>query len=149
MDLAYVTALRRGDILKIRLSDFKNDGLHVEIGKTGKRMVFEWTSDLKEVIARVKSLKRPIKSVYLFCNRKGQKYTDDGFNSLWQRVKKRVDIEDIHFHDIRAKSLTDAKRQGRDAQLMAGHKSSSMTDHYVKQREVERVPPLKLIGGQG
>ncbi len=40
------------------------------------------TTALAEVIKKAKSLRRPVFSVYLFCNRKGQRYTDDGFNTL-------------------------------------------------------------------
>ncbi|WP_325800247.1 site-specific integrase [Acidithiobacillus ferriphilus] len=60
-------------------------------------------------------------------------------------------MEDIHFHDIRAKSLTDAKRvAGRDyAQALAGHASGDMTETYIRAREAERITPLGRIVENG
>jgi integrase len=52
-------------------------------------------------------------------------------------------LADIHFHDLRAKAVTDAKRlHGRDfAQAFAGHASGDMKDAYV--RDNPNVAPLK------
>jgi integrase len=52
-------------------------------------------------------------------------------------AKKAAAVEDMHIHDIRAKSLTDAKRQGKDAQKLAGHTDAKMTARYIRQREVD------------
>ncbi len=56
----------------------------------------------------------------------------------------RTALEDLHFHDIRAKALTDAKREaGRDyAQALAGHASGEMTEAYVRARDTQIVRPL-------
>ena len=53
---------------------------------------------------------------------------------MWRRLKVRAELMDIHFHDLRAKAITDAKRRhGRDfAQALAGHASGDMTDAYVR-----------------
>jgi hypothetical protein len=53
-------------------------------------------------------------------------------------------VADLHFHDIRAKALTDAERQGCNAQQLASHESRAMTDGYIKHRQVEIVDPLEL-----
>lgn len=54
-------------------------------------------------------------------------------------------LGDIHFHDLRAKATTVADSQGLNAQKLAGHKSRTMTEHYIKQRQYERIEPLKKI----
>lgn len=148
MEFAYRTALRRGDILSLRLDQIKTEGIYVKQGKTGKKMLFEWTPELNEAVSAARSLPRPIRGLYLFCNRRGQPYTDSGFKGMWQKVQVRalainVINERFTFHDIRAKALTDAKRAGMDATLLAGHSSSAMTDDYIKAREVEKVTPLR------
>jgi len=43
IDIAYLTALRIGDVLKIRLSDITDEGIVVKQGKTGKKQIFELT----------------------------------------------------------------------------------------------------------
>jgi integrase len=145
LELGYITGQRIGDLLDIRLTAIKEDGLHITQGKTGKKLDFELTAGLKMVIAEAKSIRRPVQGMYLFYSRKGTKYTYDGFSSIFYRLKKKAGLPDIHFHDIRAKATTDANAQGRDAQKLAGHESRTMTDHYIKKRMIERVKPLERI----
>ena len=38
-------------------------------------------------------------------------------------------------NDLRAKSLTDAKKQGKNAQALGGHASETMTLRYIRNRE--------------
>ena len=68
-------------------------------------------------------------------------YTVSGFDSIWRRLVQRSGLKDVPFHDIRAKALTDAKRDGGldYAQALAGHESRNTTGGYVKARDVERV----------
>jgi len=82
--------------------------------------------------------------MYLFATRNGTPHTTSGFNSAWRRLKDRVSLNDIHFHDIRAKALTDAKRiAGSDyAQALGNHASVGTTESYIKTREVNTVRPL-------
>lgn len=147
IDIAYLTAMRRGDIMRLRLSDIQNDCLVIAQGKTGKRMAFEMSPDLAEVLNRTRKLRRRIGSLHLFSTRDGQPYSTSGWNSRWRRLLARSGIENAHFHDIRAKALTDAKRaSGRDyAQALAGHASGDMTEAYIRARETERIVPLDRI----
>ena len=92
-------------------------------------------------------MRRPLRSLFLFCTRKGQPYSISGFDSIWQRAMRRALAkgllkERFTEHDIRAKTLTDADEQGQDAQKLAGHKSRAMTDRYIKTRRIEKVKPF-------
>lgn len=65
---------------------------------------------------------------------------------MWNRAQVKwanSGGERFTFHDIRAKSLTDAKRMGFDAQSLTGHASASMTKHYIKQRVFKRIRALR------
>ena len=117
-----------------QLKDIKPDGLHIRQQKTGKYQIVNWSPALKSLIERSKKLRRRHDSLYLFCTRTGAPHSTSGFNSMWRRLKVRADLMDIHFHDLRAKAVTDAKRShGRDfAQALAGHASGAMTDAYVR-----------------
>ena len=64
---------------------------------------------------------------------------------MFRRAVAKAGVTDFHFHDIRAKALTDAKRQGMNAQTLAGHESEEMTAHYIKHREVETVAPVSNV----
>lgn len=146
MDFAYITAMRKGDILTIRLDQITDEGIWIKQSKTGSKQLYEWTDGLIDVVARAKALKRPIRGLFLFCTRQGQPYSDTGIKAMWNRVQIKwaeSGGQRFTFHDIRAKSLTDAKRLGLDAQSLAGHSSASMTEHYIKQRDFKRVKGLK------
>jgi integrase len=146
MDFAYITAMRRGDILKLRLDQITEEGIWIKQSKTGSKQLYELTNGLVDVVARARALKRPIRGFYLFCTRQGQPYSDTGFKAMWNRVQVKwaeSGGERFTFHDIRAKSLTDAKKLGLDVQSLAGHATMAMTEHYIKQREFKRVTPLK------
>lgn len=142
IELAYLTAARRSDLLKIKLSDIRKDGLHIKQQKTGKYQIFTWSPGLRAIISRSRKLRRKHSSFFLFATRNGTPYTSSGFDSNWRRLRQKAGISDLHFHDIRAKSVTDAKRKfGRDfAQALAGHASGEMTDGYV--RDNPNVEPL-------
>jgi len=83
--------------------------------------------------------------IHLLTNTRGQQITETSFNSAWRRIRYRAGIDDVTFHDIRAKSLTDAKEIGglEYAQALGGHSRQGMTEQYIKKRETEVVNPLK------
>ena len=146
IDFQYLTALRQGDILRIRLSEIKDDGIYVRISKTGQERIITWTTALKEAVRNARSLARPVRGMYLFCTRTGSPYTSNGFQSNWKRsmrsaLKAGVLRERFTTIDIRAKSASDANDLAR-AQDLLGHANSKVTKvHY--RRLAERVEPLK------
>lgn len=144
MDIGYLTAQRIGDILDIGMRDITKDGILFDQNKTGKKILIGMNDDLQSVIDRCRRIHPTVKGLTLFHNRVGKQYTYDGFDSMWQRAKKKTEVKDFHFHDIRAKALTDAKRSGLDAQMLAGHATEAMTAHYVKRREIDQIEALKL-----
>lgn len=161
MDIAYLTGQRIGDILKIRLSDFTAEGIIIEIkksirmGRPAKKILIGWSDDLRQCVENVRQMPRPIRGLYLFCNKRGQPYTGDGFSTMWQRVMNKavaaVDDEGnakepllkerFSFHDIRAKAASDAK-DGNHAKELLGHTNIAMTNR-VYRRKIELVMPVK------
>ena len=146
LDLKALTGMRKGDMLKLRLDSITLEGLSIVQGKTGKRLIYEWSSELQATIEDIRKLRRPVRSLHLFTKQDGQPFTAKGFNSAWQRAMKAAlknGLLRFTEHDLRAKVVTDARNSGMDAQRLAGHKNSAMTDRYVKSRQVEKVKPLR------
>lgn len=147
MDLKYLTGLRRSDMLSLRLSDLQDDGIHVTVNKTGKRIIISWTPQLRAAVEAVKKLKRPIRGLHLFCTRKGQPYTPSGFSSIWQRKMRKaladgVLQERFTEHDIRAKTASDSKNLEHARKLLA-HLDGKITEKVYRSRKAEIVEPLK------
>jgi integrase len=119
MEIATITGMRQGDILKLKLSNIKPEGLPVQQNKTGKKQIFEITPALKKAIATSKSHPREAESIYIIANRRGNPYTSSGFKSSWQRlmnnaIKTGAIQKRFTFHDLRAKAGSDAEDNAKN-----------------------------------
>lgn len=145
MDLSYVTGARIGDILDIHLSQITPEGLTIRQEKTDKLQLFTRNTALDLAIENAKAIKRPVRGMYLLCTMRGQQYDYQQINQWWIKARTEAGITDVHFHDIRAKSATDAKRGGQDYQALLGHTTKAMSDSYIKLEDAQVVEPLQKI----
>jgi integrase len=151
-----LTGMRRGDLLRLSMSDLQEDGIHLTPNKTkkstGKRVIIGWSDELREAVAMAKAA-RPVQiGPYLFCNRSGECYFDEatgragGWESLWRgfmaRVLKETKVKErFTEHDLRAKCASDAETLAH-AQALMTHADSRITDR-VYRRKPEMVKPLR------
>ncbi|MBU2774302.1 tyrosine-type recombinase/integrase [Acidithiobacillus ferrooxidans] len=143
MMMAFLTGQRIGDILKIRLADISAEGVYFEQEKTGGRVLVAMSQDLDRAIKAARSLPRPVRTLYLFSvKRGGRPYNYHTVKDMWNAAVEKSGVKDAHLHDLRAKSLTDAKKQGLDPVALAGHADARMTARYIRQHDtVVAVPP--------
>jgi integrase len=80
----------------------------------------------------------------LLHNRKGKAPDYSSTKIQWSRACEKAGVSDAHIHDLRAKSLTDAKQQGLNPQTLAGHTTEAMTNRYIRLRETPQAAGLKL-----
>ncbi|MBB04110.1 MAG: integrase [Pseudooceanicola sp.] len=141
MDICYVTGQRRVDILNLKRSDLRDDGVHIRQSKTGKRLVLEWSNDLRFALSRALTELHTgeVSSLYVICDDKGQRRTDAAFTTAWTRLMNQcieagVIGDKFQFRDIRGKagSESDGKQ--------LGHQSSATLERHYK-RLPERVKP--------
>lgn len=138
MTLARQVALRLGDLLKLNEREhIKEDGLYVPTGKTGVKLLFQWTPELKATVERCRGLRTPVRSLYLLSNREGQKYTESGFETNWQKTMKKALKaglkERFAFNDIRAMA---ASKSATPTELLGHH------DPKVTSRVYRRGPRI-------
>lgn len=150
--LKLLTGLRRGDLLRLRLSSCTPDGIAVRTNKTGKPVVYEWSPELKRAVDDAVAA-RPIDiAPWLFCTSKGKCYLNEatgeapGWSSMWQRFMARVlketaVTERFTEHDLRAKVASDADSLERARQLLA-HADDKITQR-VYRRKPERIKPVR------
>lgn len=149
--LKLLTGLRRADLLRMRVSQCKNDGIHVKTSKTGKFVIYSWTPELRHAVDCALSVRPVDISPHLFCTKRGQSYIKEdgsasGWDSMWQRFMKRIlketkVTERFTEHDLRAKCASDAETLEHARQLLA-HADSNITQR-VYRRAPERVRPLR------
>ncbi len=160
MDLMQMHGARRGMLLKLNLADVRSDGLLLTLNKKKRgaptrRQLVKWSPDLRKVIddwllerARLRGGGRKIADLDtapLFINRKGQRVTVTGYNSMWQRAARAAGFKahEFHGHDVRAKSASDADSEA-DAQDMLGH-MDPRTTRGVYRRKPTEVTPIKRV----
>ena len=136
MEVAYLTGQRIGDVLAIRLSDIKPEGIYFKQQKTGKRLLVN-APGLEEAIGRARKLYSNIRGLTLFHGRGGKPLSYYGVRSAFQRACIAAKVEDATLHDLRAKSLTDAKKQGKNPQKLGGHSTEAMTNRYIRDRDYD------------
>lgn len=147
MDLALITGQRQGDLLSLKWSQIVDDSIQFHQAKTGKKLAIVITAKLEEVLDRCWQLDNGGKdgNEYVLTRRRGGRYVSEGFRALWQRtMKKAMKLgaikERFTFHDLRAKSGSDAKSL-QEAFERLGHSSIAMTRRCY-DRAIRKVQAL-------
>jgi integrase len=152
MDLALMTAQRSQDLLSIRKDQITEAGIVFTPAKTARRkpvkISVEWSDPLRQVVATLKGLKRPFASVYLITSADGSNLSESGWKTAWQRTMNKAIAEQkiterFHFHDLRAKAVTDMELAGRDAQTITGHSSRQMIERVYRRLSTTHVKALE------
>jgi integrase len=151
MDLALLTGQRQGDIVGLTWKMVHTVGVprqdwHIEVkqGKTGKHLGIAITPAVEAVLKRARVMAPQWPHEYVIRTKWGKRYTDDGFRAMWQRYMRawmKAGNPNFHFHDIRAKSISDNKNLDA-AYLLAGHIDIKMT-RRVYDRNIRMVEPLR------
>lgn len=136
--LKLLTGIRQGQLLALRLSDWDGERLRVEPTKGGRETYYQGDG-LEEAVAEVLALRRgaALRSVYLFATRQGQRYTGDGFRSIWQRAMRRyVAAGGVAYteHDLRAKV---ASEDPANAMERLQHRSPAMVRTVYNRKPAE------------
>ena len=147
MQLAYLTGLRRCDVLALERGNIEADVLRCRPSKTehstAVELEFELTAELRAVIGAALALEPRVRRA-IICNGQGRAYTASGFSSVWQRVMRKAEkagIERFQFRDIRTKSASD-ERDAATASERLGHADQSITNRVYRALP-RRVRPLK------
>lgn len=129
--VAYLTALRKSDIVSIQWKDLKDGALHIVQQKTKAPLAFSLDGELGRLFHELHT-RRKVLSPYVFTNKHNTKVSDRTVDTYWWRVRARSGVEDVVFHDLRRKRLTDltTSHGERFAQLVAGHKDRKSTARY-------------------
>lgn len=135
MDLALVGGMDQSTIRALERRHITADGIQFERGKTKALQLIEWNEELdvtlKAILREAPQLRRA-----LICNRQGKAYSLNGFQSQWQRVMRKAMkaglTERFHFHDLRAKSGSEAASDQEAADRL-GHGDVKLTRRVYRR----------------
>lgn len=142
VDLAIWIGQRRGDLLKLRWADITAEGVFVQQGKTGAKVLIERSADLDDILKRAKGLKPDLPREFVLRNRTGRPYSKDGFSAIWQRYQKAWGEQGnkrFSFHDLRSVSADEADTV-EEARDRLGHASAETTRRHYR-RGVTKAKP--------
>jgi integrase len=146
MDLAAYTGQRIGDVLSIRETQIGPKGIAFCQQKTESAVTVEWKPGLRAAVDRARSLQGGVRTLTLLSGRTGRIPDYRTVRDQWEKACKAAKVEDAHLHDLRAMSATTARREGKDATALMGHKSASQTARYLRDRDTVLVDGPSYFG---
>lgn len=153
VDLCYLTVQRSTEIRALRWKreddlsswvDRQNGVIHFMPSKTrdSSGIGVDWplTPEIDAVLQTARSLGK-VKGPFVIHTRAGTPWADTNALKIWRAACNRAGLQQYSYtiKDIRAKSLTDAKKAGYEIEALmiaAAHADKSTTETYFKDRTV-------------
>lgn len=143
--LALETAMRQGEILGLHWEhiNLKSRVAHLPTTKNGEKRDVPLSLKAREALTRlgVKSSGR------IFG------YTKEGIKSSWRYMTVKLEIEDLHFHDLRHEAISRLVERGvfdlMEVAAISGHKSLAMLKRYTHLKAQRLVRKLDAGTNKG
>ncbi len=135
---ALATAMRRGELLRIKWTDinFTTNTLHIPVTKNGHPRTIPLST---HALAVLNGLSRKEKQAFVF------PVSDNALKLAWQRLRDRTGIDDLHFHDLRHEAITRLVERGLtvpEVALISGHRDYRMLFRYTHLKAESLVEKL-------
>ena len=155
-EIALETGMRSGEItgLRVRQVDLKRRVVRLADTKNNAARTVPLTLHAVDVLRlALDNPTRPSDCDLLFFGEPGRdgKRRPYTFNKTWNEVKKRLELHDLHFHDLRHEAVSRLVEGGLSDQEVAaisGHKSMQMLRRYTHLRAEDLVAKLDKLTGQ-
>ena len=130
--IAYLTALRREDVFALRWADVREDGLHAQVRKVKRAVVFPWSPELRAAVDELREQRGKVVSLYLFGGPAGGKPNSRRLYRAYKAVAKAAGCPDVTLHDIRRRRITKVTEVHGEgvAQRLAVHSDVKTTRGY-------------------
>jgi integrase len=136
--LAIETAMRQGEILGLLWENVRLRAriAHLPHTKNGSKRDIPLSIHAVETLERLgPKLEGPVFS-----------YTSDGFKAAWRTMIKRLDLVNLHFHDLRHEAISRLFELGTldmmEVATISGHKSMQMLRRYTHLKASNLVAKL-------
>jgi integrase len=129
--------MRRGELLNIYSQDVDLEArtLHIPITKNGHPRTIPLTKTACSVLGP-----------YMSDNDRIFPPSANAFRLAWERLKRRIEIEDLRFHDLRHEAISRFFEMGLsvpEVALISGHRDYRMLFRYTHLRAEDVVLKMK------
>jgi len=124
---AIETGMRLGEILSLKWSDINNNFAVLEKTKNGDVRYVPMSKIANQILTRIQKNENDDRIFYFW-------KTVSGFESSWQRFKKREGLVDLRFHDLRHEAISRMFEKGMshmEVSAISGHKSLLVLRKYT------------------
>ena len=141
IDLAYVLGQRPVDILHLTESSITGGMIMTAQTKRGAKVRVPVEGVVKEVLDRILARKRlfKVQPLSILIDELGKPMTKSKLRSRFEEARTKAGdaAAGFQFRDLRAKAATDVREESDldAAQSLMGHTSSTMTEHYTRNRK--------------
>ncbi len=139
-----LTGCRKGEVLTLRWSDYRDGHLFLRDSKTGPRTV--WLSRPARRI--LDGLER--KSRWVFPGTSGDRSVNMGWlDGFWRRLRGEAGLDDVRLHDLRHTHASLALRQGETVLAigrMLGHADPQTTLKYAHTADAMVTDAAEIVG---
>ena len=130
IEFAIETGMRRGEILNIKQEHIKGQTLLIPQTKNGHPRTIPLT---KRALYILNNTELPFP------------YTPNALKLAWNRLKKKGNIKDLHFHDLRHEAISRFFEKGLsipEVALISGHKDVRMLFRYTHLKATDVLKKL-------
>jgi integrase len=156
------TGMRRGEILRLRWKQIRNEFIYLRKTKTKNARQIPVNDDLYDLFNSIRSEQNPksdkvvdltgkplkgLPSEYVFVY-KGEPVK--GIKTSFKTARKNAAIEDFKFHDLRHTFASQVLMRGgslKDVQELLGHKTMTMTLRYAHLTQEHKKRAVNLLNG--
>ena len=142
--LLLLTGCRKGEILTLRWSDYREGRLFLRDSKTGPRTV--WLSEPARNI--LDALER--KGSWVFPSYRTAGPQGDGWlNGFWWKLRAEAELRDVRLHDLRHTHASIALREGETVLAIGrllGHASPETTLKYTHLSDAMTMEAAEIVG---
>ena len=143
--LLLLTGCRKGEILSLRWTDYRDGHLFLRDSKTGPRTV--WLSQPARDI--LDTTGRAGRWVFPAPRKRGPR-CDPWLDHFWRKVRAEAELDDVRLHDLRHTHASLALRQGETVLAIArllGHGSAETTLKYAHPADPMARQAIETLGG--
>ena len=134
IELLLQTGIRIGELANLKVSDVKNDSLHIEPYEKHEKRDVPINKRAQEALQKYLEIRPKTKDDHLFITKSGRPFLVRNIRTSMERYFRLAEIKDAKVNDLRHTFVAHHLKQGASLVLISkilGHKRLSTTERYL------------------